>query len=265
MGIRGIKKYIRILVWGIVVSWINNTRYKTEVTLYLLDILLSGLAYAFLGKSVAYQVGISQYGTENPIAFIVSGLIITHLVNTAYQRTSMSARGIYGIMKSPLPLWLGLVQNVVMGYLWSFFALIINIIILYSFGITFNINILSAIILLPLSLLIMFCLGVLSAGCNLIVKKGDPIRFLTTALTYYFSGRIFPVQVLPKPLQKMAWILPQTWIYYLWRRVLFSNVSLHQIRYDVMILFLMNIILAIISYLIFSYGINKIREEGLIL
>ena len=119
-------------------------------------------------------------------------------------------------------------------------------------------------LLLPLSLSVMFSLGVLSAGCNLIVKRGDPVRFVTMALTYYFSGRIFPVQILPASLQSVAWVLPQTWIYYLWRKSLFANASPLEILNGLLFLTVTLVVLASIAYGVFQYGINKIREEGLI-
>ncbi|RLF04769.1 MAG: hypothetical protein DRJ64_06445 [Thermoprotei archaeon] len=264
MSIKDVGRYLRCLFWGAVVSWIDNTRYKASLIIYLLDVLLSGLAFALLGKSIVYQKGISVYGTDNPVAFIVSGLVITHLINPVYERASWNARGIYNAMKSPVPLWLGIMQNIVMGYIWSIVTMSINIAILFLFGIVFNANIVSILLLLPLSLSVMFSLGVLSAGCNLIVKRGDPVRFVTMALTYYFSGRIFPVQILPASLQSVAWVLPQTWIYYLWRKSLFANASPLEILNGLLFLTVTLVVLASIAYGVFQYGINKIREEGLI-
>lgn len=52
--------------------------------------------------------------------------------------------------------------------------------------------------------------GVLSAVCLLILRRGDPVLWLFGTLSWLLGGVFFPVAALPSPLQQVSGVLPMT-------------------------------------------------------
>jgi ABC-2 type transport system permease protein len=53
-------------------------------------------------------------------------------------------------------------------------------------------------------------IGTASAAFALLVKRGDPVLWIATSASWLLGGVLYPVQLLPEPLQRAAQLLPIT-------------------------------------------------------
>ncbi len=79
-----------------------------------------------------------------------------------------------------------------------------------AFGAHLKINPLGFCATLVFALLPFAALGLLSAAVVLIFKRSDPVTYLLDTANYILCGVIYPVEVLPAPLQSLAKLLPAT-------------------------------------------------------
>ena len=77
-------------------------------------------------------------------------------------------------------------------------------------GARLSVNFVGLVVTTLLSFAAFMPLGLLSAAYTLVFKRGDPFSFVVDALSYLFSGVLYPVAVLPPLFQLGAQILPAT-------------------------------------------------------
>ena len=65
-------------------------------------------------------------------------------------------------------------------------------------------------IILGLSSLAFAAIGIGSAASALVFKRGDPLVWLLTSLSWVMGGVLYPVDILPPRLEAAAWLLPIT-------------------------------------------------------
>jgi len=95
---------------------------------------------------------------------------------------------------------------------------------------------LSVIPVFLLSLLTFGALGLVSASMTLVLKKGDPVAALFSALSFLFGGAVYPVSAIPDALQPVSWALPITWSIEASRKVLLQRASLSDISTELAVL-----------------------------
>jgi ABC-2 type transport system permease protein len=61
-----------------------------------------------------------------------------------------------------------------------------------------------------LSSLAFATIGIGSAAMALLVKRGDPLLWLVTSLSWLAGGVLYPIELLPAPLEQLARVLPVT-------------------------------------------------------
>jgi ABC-2 type transport system permease protein len=65
-------------------------------------------------------------------------------------------------------------------------------------------------LILALTFLCFLSLGMISAAFIMAFKQGNPINFIFGTSSYFLGGLVFPIEVLPVPLQKISFFLPIT-------------------------------------------------------
>ena len=77
------------------------------------------------------------------------------------------------------------------------------------YGLRFPVSgLLLAIPVLLLTLATFAALGIVSAAFVVLTKRGDPVTALVAQLTTYFAGTLFPVALLPGPMQAVVKVVP---------------------------------------------------------
>jgi hypothetical protein len=81
-----------------------------------------------------------------------------------------------------------------------------------AFGVVFNVDLLSTFVAVALGVAVMWGLGMIGAGVQIITKRWDPVTWFFTMLSSLLSGVWFPYELLPASLQTVSKIIPQRYI-----------------------------------------------------
>ncbi len=82
-----------------------------------------------------------------------------------------------------------------------------------------------AALILALGLAATLAIGILGASVKVLSKRADPVLVLYTIVASILSGAFFPIDLLPRWLQAVAWITPHTYVIQALRRVLMPQGS----------------------------------------
>lgn len=105
-------------------------------------------------------------------------------------------------------------------------------------------------------------LGIISAALLIIFKRGNPLRDIIFFSSAFFGGVYFPIEVLPKLLQKVSYILPVTHALKAIRGVLINNHSINFIYKEMVILTIFAIIIFPLSLYIFKKAFRQAKIDG---
>jgi len=256
---------LRIAKYGLIENLIISMRYKTNLVISLSNIVVGILTYAFLGSSIVYQKGIETYGTHSPEAFLLSGYIALFLLSPLEGHLTFSASYYELLLTSPTPLWCNFLARIIWAYVRTLRNTAIVVTTMYFFGITFKVDPLSLVYVIVFSTILGIGLGILNTGINFIVKRGQPIHWILRVLESLASGRWIPLNILPWYVQHIAWILPSTPLNFCLRVSIFASASIVDFPLEFLTLAIISVTYFLIGYIAFKYGIEKIRNEGLLL
>jgi ABC-2 type transport system permease protein len=123
-------------------------------------------------------------------------------------------------------------------------------------------NWLGAATILIVSILAFAGLGIISASYLLLFKRGNPARWLIVGASSLLGGMMYPVSVLPVPLQWMARLLPVTYSLEGMRQALLAGASFAQLWPAVRALLLFATILLPLSSLVFAWALRRTKITG---
>lgn len=123
-------------------------------------------------------------------------------------------------------------------------------------------NWLGAVIILLVSILAFAGLGVISTSYLLLFKRGNPARWLIVGASSLLGGMMYPVSVLPVPLQWLARLLPVTYSLEGMRLALLSGASLAQLWPAVRALMIFAVVLLPLSSLTFASALRRTKITG---
>jgi ABC-2 type transport system permease protein len=123
-------------------------------------------------------------------------------------------------------------------------------------------NWLGAVIILVTSILAFAGLGIISTSYLLLFKRGNPARWLIVGASSLLGGIMYPVSVLPGPLQWVARLIPVTYSLEGMRQALLSGATLAQLWPSVQALILFAVILLPLSGTIFAWALRRTKITG---
>jgi len=123
-------------------------------------------------------------------------------------------------------------------------------------------NWLGAVIILAASILAFAGLGIISTSYLLLFKRGNPARWLIVGASSLLGGIMYPVSVLPVPMQWIARLIPVTYSLAGMRQALLEGASFGQLWPSVRALLIFAAILLPFSSLIFSWALRRTKITG---
>ncbi|MCK5214820.1 MAG: ABC transporter permease [Candidatus Omnitrophica bacterium] len=152
--------------------------------------------------------------------------------------------------------------------LWNLIFATFNVAVYLIFGhFVFNvdfsqINLLSTLVILILTIISFSSLGIISASFILVLKRGNPVDWVINTLEGILGGVYFPVTVMPKFLQVIAHCLPITYAIRGLELAVYKGATLYDLRQDIIILALFSLVLAPVSLWVFKKGLRIARTNG---
>jgi ABC-2 type transport system permease protein len=107
-------------------------------------------------------------------------------------------------------------------------------------------------------------IGFAAAGTIIVLKRGEPIVFMFSVFTQFFSGVLYPLNVVPQALLPVAYFLPYTYALHALRLSLGGGVGLFSspILTDFLAMILWTVVSIPIGIWIFTKAVNHARRTG---
>ena len=181
----------------------------------LLSIVFPVATYFYIAQLVNGSPELSGYG-GGYFEFVLVGLVGTTLATLGSQMfSSMISREqsegtLASILSTPTPLWVLLLG----ASLFPMGFAVVEVLIYLAlgvglFGAEFSVTgLLVAIPVAALDVAAFAGIGILSAAFIVVTKRGEPVTPLIRAATTLFAGAVFPIALLPMPLQFVGRMLP---------------------------------------------------------
>lgn len=134
---------------------------------------------------------------------------------------------------------------------------------IFLFKINFSqVNLLSALVILLLTITSFSSLGILSASFTLAFKRGPPLSWLINNAEGLISGVYFPLTVAPVWLQWIAKFFPITYAIRAIELAVYRNYSLLELKEEIFFLLLFSLLLMPLSVAAFRYSLRKARKDA---
>jgi len=119
-----------------------------------------------------------------------------------------------------------------------------------------------AVAILLASILAFAGLGILSASYQILFKRGNPAKWVVLGVSGLVGGMMYPVTVLPRPLQILARLIPVTYSLEGMRAALLSGAGWREIWPSVGALLIFAAILLPVSFGVFEWALRRTKITG---
>jgi ABC-2 type transport system permease protein len=151
---------------------------------------------------------------------------------------------------------------------YPFFALALRTCVYLSWGILlFNFrprsaNWPGAVAILLASVLAFVGVGILSASYQLLFKRGNPAKWVVLGISGLVGGMMYPIAVLPQPLQAVARIVPVTYSLEGMRAALLEGAGWRDLLPPILALLAFAVVLIPLSFALFSWALRRTKITG---
>jgi len=233
------------LAWAFVKrDFFQETSYRLSFVWQVGSLVFSlALLYFLAGMFPGAQPeGVARYSTSY-FPFAVVGFSMAEAMWTCVSSFSSRIRydQVVGTLEamaaSPRPLPLLVVCSGLYPLLSSGVRLVLFLAAALAAGASFDRSgLLLSLPVLLLSLLTFSAIGLISAAMTLVLKRGDPVAALLSALSFLFGGALYPVSALPDGLEWVSSLLPISYAIEAVRKLALSGATLGEVAPEIAIL-----------------------------
>jgi ABC-2 type transport system permease protein len=203
-------------------------------------------------------------------SFVLIGIAFSGYLSTSLHSFSGAIRGsqMSGTLEAMLVTPTSIPAVILFSSLWSFCFTTIEVIIYLLAGVTFfgldmgRANVISALVVMVLTILSFSPLGIISASFIMVFKRGDPIAYFFGTASSLLGGVYYPVTILPPWLQGLSSLLPITYSLGAMRSALLKGLTVPELGPDLLALSLFAAVTIPVSLISFSYAVRKAKEKG---
>jgi ABC-2 type transport system permease protein len=247
------------------------TSYKLSFFLRFFGMFFSVLVFYFINKlfGSATTPYLKAYGGDY-FSFVLIGIAFTSFLWAGLKSFSKVIRRgqMMGTLEAMLITPTRISTIILFSSLWSFIATSVTALMYLGigglfFGVDFgSTNILSATLVLGLTIIAFSSFGILSASFIMIYKEGDPINWLFSSTSSLLGGVFFPIDVMPQWLQNISRILPITYSLDAMRLAILKGYSPAALTHDILPLIGFSAIVMPFAIVSFYIAVNKAKMNG---
>ena len=162
--------------------------------------------------------------------YLVIGLILTGLLDTglngfgAQLDTEIKAGRLEAILVEPVSwrsLPFGLVQfTLVTRWVLALVAVVVSLLLGAHYTAS---NVPVALVVVMLGILATLGIGILGASVRILAKRTDPVLIVYSLAASVLSGAMFPIELLPRFIRPLAYLIPHTYVIAAVRRLLMPD------------------------------------------
>jgi ABC-2 type transport system permease protein len=123
-------------------------------------------------------------------------------------------------------------------------------------------NLLTVVVAVPLVLAAFIGLGLLTAGSTMLVRRTNPVSAILGSLSFFVSGVVYPVSVLPGWLQRAGSVLPLTHVLVVLRGAFLMGASPAAVSGSLTALAVFAAVLIPLGAATFAYALRRARVDG---
>ena len=123
-------------------------------------------------------------------------------------------------------------------------------------------NWLGAAVILAASILAFAGLGVLSASYSILFKRGNPAKWVVLGVSGLVGGMMYPISVLPAPLQMLARLIPVTYSLEGMRAALLAGAGWRELFPSIFALLVFAAVLIPLSFGVFGWALRRTKITG---
>ena len=120
----------------------------------------------------------------------------------------------------------------------------------------------SVVVAAPLVVAAFTGLGLLAAGTTMLVRRLNPVANIVGSLSFFLSGVMYPVSVLPGWLRAIGRLLPLTHALALMRGALLIGAGPTALKESLLALLLFSAVLAPAGVAVFVFALRRARADG---
>jgi ABC-2 type transport system permease protein len=105
-------------------------------------------------------------------------------------------------------------------------------------------------------------LGILSASYQMLFKRGNPAKWMVIGIAGLVGGMMYPVSILPRPLQALARMIPITYSLEGMRAALLQGAGWSELWPPIGALLIFAVVLIPISFGVFAWALRRTKMNG---
>jgi ABC-2 type transport system permease protein len=228
-----------------------------------------GVVYFSRFVSAAANPHMEAYG-GNYLGFVAIGFLAAELQTVGLQGLATRVRlaQIMGTLEAelatPAPAWMVLGAAPVYEFLSSALR---SALYLWAATILVHLelprtNVVTLLVALPLVLAAFIGLGLFTAGSTMLVRRTNPVAVVFGSLSFFLSGVIYPVSVLPAWLRAVGGLLPLTHVLAVLRAAFLTGAPPSAVKGSLAALAIFAVVLIPAGAATFAYALRRARVDG---
>lgn len=244
--------------------------YRFSFLMQLAQVFIAVFVFYFISRLLgpAAAPGLMAYGGDY-FAFVIIGVALSSYFGVGLASFAQSLREaqttgtLEAMLMTPTR-----VSTIVLGSaLWSYAFTTLRVLLYLIAGALLGVSFAHAnlglgVLILLISIVTFSAIGILAASFIMVLKRGDPVTGLVGVGATLIAGVYYPIEVLPRPLQVIAQLVPVTYALRALRLALLQGASWRQVAPDVMALLAFAVILLPLALYAFRLAVNLARVDG---
>ncbi len=260
-------RILRAFLWRDI---LNEVSYKLSFFLQLLSALPVVLMFFFLSRIVGNNISgpLHPYG-GNYFPFVLIGIAVQNYLTLSLSSFSGSLREsqlsgtLEAILTAPVSLPVFILGSTAYSFALNSFRILLYLGIGVLFGVKFQYTQLFAVTgVIILTIAAFSSLGIFSASFIILFKKGDPLKWAFSVLSWLMGGVYYPISVLPGWMQEAANYIPMTHALEALRMSLLGGHGFSAISGHLLALAMWALIGLPLSLACFRFAMNIARKNG---
>jgi ABC-2 type transport system permease protein len=252
-------------------DFLTETSYRLSFVLQFLGMLFSASTFYFIAQ--LFGPGAAPYLQEyqgNYFAFVLVGIAFTGYQSVALHafsgviRSGQVAGTLEALLVTPTPISTILLSSSLWNFLFTSVRVAIYLLLgVLVFGVDLGeANVLSALLILGLTVLAVSSVGILSASFIIVLKRGDPVNFVFSSLSSLLAGVYYPIEVLPTWLRWLGRFFPLTYALQAMRRALLNGATILDLWREALALVAFAALLLPVSLWAFRRALRIAKRDG---
>ncbi len=252
-------------------DFLIEASYKLAFILGIFSILVTVAGYFFIDKLFGHRIvsHLEEFGV-NYFSYVLLSMAFFSYVGVGLGSFATRIRSeqmqgtLEAILLTPTEVPTILFSMALFNLLFATFNMLVYIGLgIFLFKINFsNVNMVSAFVVLLLTISSFSGLGILSASFVMVFKRGNPVGWAINIFEGLIGGVYFPVSILPLWLQYIAKFFPITYAIRAIELAVYKGYTLGQLKFEITLLCIFSLILIPLSLVVFRFALNKARMDG---